>query len=105
MKITRRNFGKVVAGALTVAIMPFIPKMPEVKAEEKVEVSLPERDFECYYDPPQINIIEYKIGEVLKYQDLLDVPNCKKCMHYSKCDKPLKSQVEKTKRDWYRKRT
>lgn len=60
MKITRRNFGKVVAGALVTAVIPFVPKVLEVKAEEVTEKKM------------EMTLQNYEVGEEIYYEDLID---------------------------------
>lgn len=73
MKITRRNFGKVVAGTLAAMIVPFIPKIPseDLAAREITKTRAFKDKVKVYTrNMPQITIKDYKIGETISYYEL-----------------------------------
>ena len=77
---TRREFIKIAAGTLAMISLP----MGLLIGEEKKPVTKVSRGI-CKYYLPTVIIKEYKIGEVLKYEDYSIDPNCGRCTHYSKC--------------------
>jgi hypothetical protein len=89
MKLDRRKFIKGIGAALAMAVVPILPKIPEIPVDD-TEVPIgkqngimqeyPCKDYNC-----QVTIQDYSPGETIKYQDLSGDGCCDTCMYENRC--------------------
>jgi hypothetical protein len=89
MKLDRRKFIKGIGACLAMAIVPILPKIPEIPVDDTKEYEtgghLKYQNFQCKDYNCQVTIQEYTPGEPLKYQDLTGDGNCDTCMYENRC--------------------